>query len=95
MITLEQIHNKLAEAIKHSGITQIELARRLGVRQSNISHYVKGDKMPALDTLANLCAVLDEDPAYLLCLKDETGAKTYGNYIKFGTHNGNTTINNK
>lgn len=95
MITLEQIHNQIAEAIKHSGITQTELARRLDVRQSNISHYIKGDKMPALDTFANLCAVLDVDANEILGLKDETGAKTYGNYINFGTHNGNTTINNQ
>ncbi len=67
MITLEQIHQRLAEAIKQSGLTQTELARRLNVRQSNISHYIKGDKLPALDTLANLCKLLDVDTNYILC----------------------------
>ncbi len=70
MITLEKIRKRVAEAIKQSGLTQTELARRLGIRQQTISHYVKGDKMPALDTFANLCAVLDVDPAYILCIKD-------------------------
>lgn len=70
MITLEKIRKRVAEAIKQSGLTQTELARRLGIGQQTISHYVKGDEMPALDTFANLCAVLDVDPAYILCIKD-------------------------
>lgn len=70
MVTLEQIHAKIAEAIQQSGMTQTAIAKILNVRQQTISHYVKGDKLPALDTFANLCAVLDVDPAYILCLSD-------------------------
>lgn len=67
LITLEQIQARLAEAIKNSGLTQSEIARCLKVSQSNISHYLKGDKMPALDTLANLCKIIDCDANYILC----------------------------
>ena len=70
MITIEQIRKKIAEAIKQSGLTQTELARRLGIGQQTISHYVKGNKMPALDTLANLCAVLDLDANDILCVAE-------------------------
>lgn len=70
MITIEQIRMKIAEAIKQSGLTQTELARRLGIGQQTISHYLKGDKMPALDTLANLCAVLDLDANDILCVAE-------------------------
>ena len=38
--------------------------------QQSVSHYVKGDKLPALDTFANLCAVLDVDPSYILGLTE-------------------------
>ncbi|MBQ8374693.1 MAG: helix-turn-helix transcriptional regulator [Clostridia bacterium] len=69
MITLTQIQAKLAEAIKQSGLSQTALAEKLGVKQPTISHYVKGDKMPALDTFANLCAVLDVDANDILCIK--------------------------
>ena len=31
---------------------------------------MKGDKLPALDTLANLCVFLDIDPADILCTKN-------------------------
>lgn len=68
MIVLAQIHNKLAEAIRQSGLTQTALAKRLGVSQPTIGQYLSGRSMPALDTFANLCAVLDVDPAYILCL---------------------------
>lgn len=70
MITLDKIRSRLVDAIKQSGKKQIELAKLLGVSQQTISHYLKGDKMPALDTFANLCAILDVDPAYILCLTD-------------------------
>ena len=67
MITLEQIQGRLAEEIKNSGMTQSELARRLGIKHQQISCYLKGQKMPALDTFANLCKILDVDTNYILC----------------------------
>lgn len=70
MIKLEQISHKIAEAIRQSGISQTELAHRLNIGQSNISHYIKGDKLPALDTLANICAELDIDANDILCIEN-------------------------
>lgn len=70
MVALEQIQTRIAESIRQSGMTQTAIAKRLNIGQQTISHYVKGDKLPALDTFANLCAVLDVDPAYILCLSD-------------------------
>jgi len=69
MITLSQIQQQIAEAIKQSGMTQTEIGKKLGVSQQSISHYVKGDKLPSLDTLANLCVLLDVDPSEILCVK--------------------------
>ena len=45
--------------------------------------------MPALDTFANLCAVLDLDPAEILCLKDNGGALYHNDF-----RNNNGTIIN-
>ena len=70
MITHEQIRERLIESIRQSGMTQTEIAKKLNVSQSNIAHYIRGDIMPALDTCANLCNILDVDPAYILCLED-------------------------
>jgi len=67
MITLEQIRERLKETIKNSGISQSELARKIGVHHSAIGQYLSGRSMPALDTLANLCKILDVDTNYVLC----------------------------
>ena len=39
MIKLEQIQNRIVEAIKQSGMTQSEIARQLGVKHQQISCY--------------------------------------------------------
>lgn len=70
MITLNKIQEKIAQAIKNSGLTQTELSKKLGISQQTVSHYVKGDKLPALNTFANLCAVLDLDANEILCIRD-------------------------
>ncbi len=72
MITLKQIQAKLIEALKQSGMSQTALAKELNIRQQTVSHYLNGDIMPALDTFANLCAVLDIDPADILCIDEYT-----------------------
>ena len=86
MVVLADIQKKIADMIRQSGMTQTALAQKIGVKQQTIAQYLSGRAMPALDTFANLCAVLDVSADYLLGLEDETGSKTYNN---FGIHNGN------
>ena len=66
MITIKQIQDNLIDALKHSNLTQTELAEKVGVKQSQISCYLHGKKLPSLDTFANICAVLDIDPTEIL-----------------------------
>ena len=66
MITIEQIQTRLKESITESGMKQTDIAKALGISQQTVSHYIKGDKMPALDTLANLLKLLDVDANYIL-----------------------------
>lgn len=69
MVTLENIQAALAEALKQRTITQEELAKRIGVNQSMISHYITGRSMPALDTLSRICTELDLDANEILCVE--------------------------
>lgn len=70
MIRIEKIKANLAEAIKNSKMTQKNLAQKIGVSQQTVSHYLNENKLPALDTLAKLCAVLDLDANEILCVED-------------------------
>ncbi len=70
MVTNEQIRIKLISAIRNSGLTQSEIAKRTGVIQSSIAQYLSGRAMPAVDTLANLCEVLDLDANDVLCIHE-------------------------
>ena len=69
MITTFDISQKLAEAINQSGMKQTEIAEKIGVKQQQISSYIKGKTLPALDTLSRLCTVLDLDANEILCVE--------------------------
>jgi transcriptional regulator with XRE-family HTH domain len=69
MITTAEISDRLAEAIRQSGCTQREIAEKIGVRQQQISSYIQGKTLPALDTLARLCVVLDLDANEILGIR--------------------------
>lgn len=73
MVTIELIRSRLIEAIKLSELSQTELAKKLNVKQPTVSMYLSGKAMPALDTFADICAVLDVDPAYILGITDNIG----------------------
>ena len=68
MITLEQIRSNLQEELKTLGLSQSEIARRLKISVHTVHCYFHGQKMPALDTFANMCKELDIDPLHILCL---------------------------
>lgn len=70
MITLDKIRNRLLDEIKRSGIKKTELANKIGVSHQAVSEYLTGRAMPALDTFAKLCAVLDLDANEILCVSE-------------------------
>ena len=49
---LNEIQERLREAIKNSGIPQKEIAKQIGVSAQTVSKYMCKDVFPALDTLA-------------------------------------------
>ena len=70
MEKLEKIQKNITDAIKYSGMTQGELAKRIGVQRPQISKYIHGVIMPSYETFAKLCAVLDLDANEILCVDD-------------------------
>lgn len=61
MITIQQIRERIISEIRNSGLSQTELAKKLGIKQPTVGQYLSGRAMPALDTFANLCSILDLD----------------------------------
>lgn len=76
MVTLNEIRLNLQEAIRRSGMTQTEIAKKLNIYQSAVQQYLSGRAMPALDTLANLCILLDLDANEILCVSNNGKAVT-------------------
>ena len=55
--------NKLILAIKkemeYKGITQNDIAEKLGIKQANISLILSGKRVPRIDTFNNIAGVLN------------------------------------
>ena len=49
---------RLRAAIKDSGLSQKEIAKRVGVHPSTVSKYVRMEKYPSIDTFAELCRAI-------------------------------------
>ena len=60
------IKKRLGEEIKNSGLTTIEIAKRINVSPEMITQYKTTKKLPKLDTFAKLCKELDLDANYIL-----------------------------
>ena len=66
---MERIKERLSEEIKRSGLTTIEIARRVGVSPEMITQYKTTKKLPKLETFAKLCKELDLSSDEILGLK--------------------------
>ena len=65
------IKTRLGEEIKNSGLSTIEIARRINVSPEMITQYKTTKKLPKLDTFAKLCKELDLDANYILGIKND------------------------
>ena len=79
---------RITEAIKTSKYTQKEIAKKLNISESNITNWKKGENLPSVEILFNLCILLEESADYLLGLEDESGGKyinSFNNFNNTGT----------
>lgn len=68
---IETIKTRIKEEIKNSGLTTVEIAKRVGISPEMVTQYVTTKKLPKLDTFARLCKELDVSADYILGLSDE------------------------
>ena len=62
---------RIADAIEYSKYTQKQIAEQLGISESNISNWKKGENLPSIEVLYKLCVLLNESSDYLLGLDKE------------------------
>jgi len=62
---------RITEALQKCGMTQRELARRIGVTEAVMSRYVSGDREPKPETLANIATALHTTSDFLLGIECE------------------------
>lgn len=63
---LVQSGEYLRALLKRAGVTQTELADRLGIQQTSVSVWVRGKGRPEVDRIIAIAHALEMDPAELL-----------------------------
>jgi transcriptional regulator with XRE-family HTH domain len=63
---LNQLPNRIRTLRRAQGLTQAQLARRVGVAQPYINEIERGKKRPSVDVLERLCDSLGGSADYLL-----------------------------
>lgn len=64
-----EINNKLKDLRTASGLTQKQLAERLGVAKSVVSYYEQGERLPSYDVLIKISRIFHVTTDYLLGLE--------------------------
>ena len=68
---LQVVYERLKEARKRAGLTQLELSLQSGVSQNMITYIETGKRTPTLTTLLKLCNALNITPAILFADSSE------------------------
>lgn len=63
---MEEIGARLRQLIEDKGMTQKELANKVGCTEAAISHYIKGDRIPRASVLAKIAIALNTTSDYLM-----------------------------
>lgn len=62
----KELGQRILRALKTKGITQKELAARIGVTEAVISRYISGERDPKPEIIANIATALHTTSDYLL-----------------------------
>lgn len=66
----------LKEILLENNFSQTQLAKRINVKPSQVSEWLKGKANPGYDTLKLIATCLDISTDYLLGLEDDFGVRT-------------------
>ena len=56
---IDEIQKRLRDEIRQSGMSQKEIAFKIGINPSTLSKYMRLDVYPSIETFAMICRVID------------------------------------
>lgn len=68
---MEMIGDRIAELMKKSDYTQKELASMVGVTEAAMSRYLRNEREPRIEVIANLATALNTTSDYLIKGKED------------------------
>lgn len=60
----------LKEFLEENNLTQVAFAKKIGVKQSQVSEWLKGKAKPGYDLLKNIAIAFDISADYFLGIKE-------------------------
>lgn len=66
-----EIGKRIEKVLEKSGISQRDLANRIGIDESIVSRIIKGERKPKSDVLANIATALHTTSDYLLGIEND------------------------
>ncbi len=67
----KEFGDRLQGLLRDQGVTQKDLAIRIGTTEATISRYISGDREPKADMLANIATALHTTSDYLLGIEHD------------------------
>lgn len=76
---MEIFSERLLSYREKSGISLVELSKKLGISRQTLDNYIKGKQAAGIDTVLKLCEIFNVEPNDLLWNRETE--KTVSNYL--------------
>ena len=74
----KEFGDRVSLLLEQQGISQREIAGILGITEATISRYIKGEREPKPEMIANIATILKTTSDYLLGIEDNSQPEKMG-----------------
>ncbi len=87
----KELGKRILDGIRGNGITQRELSERIFVAEASMSRYIRGERVPKPDVLADIARELNTSTDYLLGM--DTGSYNHQQILHIISENARNMTN--